>query len=253
MFTCAHRCNAACWFRVVLPGWHTYQMILAVTGLAREARTISRPRLAVAVGGGDSRALRLRIEQAVDSGARRIISIGICGALDPSLAVGDCIVATEIVTEDECLVTHSSWTRELLARIPAAQPAALVGTDTILEDGAAKIRLHRATKAAAVDMESHIAAKVAKERGLPFAAVRVVSDSAERALPPAALVGMSKSGGVDIGAVFRSLLAKPGQIPSLIRTAWEAEKAFRVLFHCRHVLDPLLAPADLGELSLDVG
>jgi adenosylhomocysteine nucleosidase len=236
----------------VLLGWDSYQMILAVTGLSREARAIWRPHLAVAVGGGDSGVLRTRIERALDSGARRIISMGICGALDPSLSVGDCIVATEIVTEDECLVTHSSWTRELLTQVPAARPAALAGTDTILEDEAAKIRLHRATKAAAVDMESHVAARVAKERGLPFAAVRVVSDSAERALPPAALVGMSKNGGVDIGAVFRSLLAKPGQIPALMRTAWEAEKAFRVLFRCRHVLDPVLAPANLGELVLDV-
>ena len=232
-------------------------MILAVTGLAREARLIARPQLAIAVGGGDSRALRTRIESAVDAGARRIISMGVCGALDPSLAVGDCIVATEVVTEDESFVTHHAWTRELLARIPAAQPGAVAGTDTIVADGAAKTRLHHVTRAATVDMESHVAARVARERGLPFAAVRVVSDSAERALPPAALIAMSPTGGIDFYALLHSLCVNPGQIPALLRTAWEAEKAFRVLFSCRHVLDPaldpVLAPADLGELSLHVG
>jgi hypothetical protein len=128
-----------------------------------------------------------------------------------------------------------------------------VGTDTILPDGAAKHRLHRATGAAAADMESHVVARVARDRGLPFAAVRVVSDSAERALPPAALVGMSRSGGIDIFAVLRSLFADLGQLPALLRTAWEAERAFRVLFSCRHVLDPAFVAVDLGELSLDMG
>jgi hopanoid-associated phosphorylase len=205
------------------------------------------------VGGGDSHALRQRIESALGFGARRIISIGVCGALDPSLAVGDCIVATEIVTEDECLSTHYPWCKELLERLPHARPGALVGTDAIIPNGAAKDRLHRATRAAAADMESHVAAKVAREHGLPFAAVRVVSDSAARALPPAALVGMSRTGGVNVFAVLRSLFTNPAQIPALLRTAWEAEKAFRVLFSCRHVLDPALAVADFGELSLDMG
>ena len=232
-------------------------MILAVTGLAREARLIARPQLAIAVGGGDNSGLRTRIEDALDAGARRIISMGVCGALDPSLAVGDCIVATEVVTENESFATHQAWTTELLARIPASRPGAVAGTDGIIADGAAKTRLHRATRAAIVDMESHVAARVANERGLPFAAVRVVSDSAERALPPAALIAMSPTGGIDFYALLHSLYANPGQIPALLRTAWEAEKAFRVLFSCRHVLDPIgdpvLAPVDLGELSLHVG
>ncbi len=236
-----------------LVGWRSYQMILAVTGLAREARLISRPHLAVAVGGGDNHALQARIEQALDAGARRIISMGICGALSPSLAVGDCIVATDIVAGSESLSTHRPWAKELLARVPQAQPAVLAGLDTIVADATAKNRIHRATGAAAVDMESHVAAKVARDRGLPFAAFRVVSDSSEQSLPPAALNAMSHSGRIDLCAVFRSLLASPGQIPALIRTAWEAEKAFRVLFRSRHVLDPAFAPADLGELSLDMG
>jgi adenosylhomocysteine nucleosidase len=64
---------------------------------------------------------------------------------------------------------------------------------------------------------------------------------------------MTKSGGVDILAVLRSLAAQPAQIPALIRTAWEAEKAFRALERCRHVLDPRFIPTPLGELSLDLG
>jgi adenosylhomocysteine nucleosidase len=230
-------------------------MIVAVTGLGREARLISRPDITTVVGGGDSQALQKRIHDAVGNGARRILSIGICGALSPHLDVGDCIVATEVVSSDRRFLTHGPWTQELLDSIPESQPASLAGTDAILASGADKFELHRSTKAAAADMESHVAARVADEFSVPFAAVRVVSDSATRALPPAALVAMSKSGEVDVVAVLRSLMSRPSQIPALIRTAWEAEKAFRVLLRCRHVVAATggLAAADLGELSLDVG
>jgi adenosylhomocysteine nucleosidase len=228
-------------------------MIVAVTGLGREARLISRPDITTVIGGGDATALKQRIRAALNQGARRVLSIGICGALSPTLEVGDCVVATEVVTEDERFVSHAPWVRELLDNIPDAIPASLAGTDTILSSGAEKKRLYEMTSAAVADMESHVAARVADECRLPFAAVRVVSDSAARALPPAAMVAMTKSGDVDILAVLRSLATKPQQIPALIRTAWEAEKAFRVLHRCRHVLDPGLAPAPLRELSLDVG
>ncbi len=228
-------------------------MIVAVTGLGREARIVSRPNVKTVIGGGDSARVRTEIQSALDSGARRILSIGICGALSPTLRVGDCIVATEVVTEGERIATHRPWTTELLASIPGAQAAAIAGTQSILSDSTEKRRLRETTNAAAADMESHVVAKAAQELGIPFAALRIVSDSAEQTLPPAAVVGMSPTGDIDYRAVFRSVMIRPGQIPALIRTAWEAEKAFRVLLRCRHVLAPSLAPVNLGKLSLDVG
>jgi adenosylhomocysteine nucleosidase len=230
-------------------------MIVAVTGLDREARVLARPETITVVGGGDRRALELRIQTAVEAGARRILSIGICGALSPVLRVGDCVVATEIVFGEERLATNLAWTSELLAQVPGAHLGILAGSDSIVSDRTAKGRLHRDTAAVAIDMESHIAAKMARQHALPFAALRVVSDSHRQSLPPAALVAMSKSGKVDVGAVLRSLVSKPMQIPALIRTAWEAEKAFQALFRCRHVLSSpavSIVPGVVAELAVDV-
>jgi len=227
-------------------------MILAVTGLEREARVISRPDIVTVVGGSHSHTLAQRIRAALDGGARRVLSIGICGALCPTLEVGDCVVATEVVSGSERFATHPHWTKELLGSLPHARPVVIAGSDKIVAHRWEKDRVHRETKASAADMESHIAGQVARERGLPFAVVRVVSDSARQSLPPAALTAMSGSGQVDVKAVLRSILAQPGQLPALVRTAWESEKAFRALFGCRHILSPGLALADLGELSLDV-
>ncbi len=212
--------------------------IVAVTGLAREARIIARPEVITVVGGGDRGALEQRIGAAVSTGARRVLSIGICGALSPELRIGDCIVATEVVAGDQHLMADASWVKELLTLVPGTQRGVLLGSDSIIAGHEEKERLHRATGAVAVDMESHVAARLAQAKGVPFAALRVVSDSQSQSLPPAALVAMLPNGKVNVPAVILSLVSRPAQIPALIRTAWEAEKAFRALSRYCRALGP---------------
>jgi adenosylhomocysteine nucleosidase len=89
-------------------------------------------------------------------------------------------------------------------------------------------------------MESHFAARLALRTGRPFAALRVICDPAERALPPAALVGMKPDGRVDLAALLASLLRNPRQLPDLIRVASDARVALSVLTRCRTVLGPEL-------------
>ena len=122
-------------------------------------------------------------------------------------------------------------------------------------DAAAKAALYASTGALAVDMESHVAAAFAAEHGLPFVALRVISDGADRALPKAAQAGMKKDGGMDILAVLRELAKDPRQLPALIRTGREAEVAFqRLKLLRRHDLLGRLGVGDpdLGQLPLDV-
>ncbi len=106
---------------------------------------------------------------------------------------------------------------------------AIAGSDVMVVDAAAKAALHAATGALAVDMESHVAAAFAAEHGIPFAALRVISDGADRALPKAAQAGMKADGGMDVLAVVKALARDPRQLPALIRTGREAEVAFRRL------------------------
>ena len=100
-----------------------------------------------------------------------------------------------------------------------------------------KQALASATGALAVDMESHIAARLAAAHGLPFAALRVICDPAGRAIPPAAIAGMREDGGTDLGAILRALLRDPGQLPAMIRLAGDARTAFSFLARCRRALD----------------
>jgi adenosylhomocysteine nucleosidase len=215
-------------------------VILITCGLLREARIMARNGVVV-VGGGDAVRLEAELEAAAP-GARAIVSSGIAGAVALGLNAGDVVI------------DGSDGLVAILRRIlPDARAGMIVGSDAIVATVAQKSALHERTGALAVDMESHIAARVAARHGLPFAALRVISDAADETLPPAALIGMRPDGGMALGPVLASLALHPGQLPALIRTGLSAGRAFRSLERCHDVLGRAgIGQLDLGEFALDV-
>jgi hopanoid-associated phosphorylase len=234
----------------VAPG--TRLAVVAVTGLLREARIAAGPGVRALAGGGDARRLADALEGEIARGARAVISFGIAGGLIEEIDGGAWVVARAIVTADARWPCDAAWTSALAERLPGAIAADLAGADAPVMEAAAKRALHRATGAAAVDTESHVAAAVAASHGLPFAAFRVVADSARQRLPPAAALALMPDGRISGGAVLGSLARAPGQFPALLRTAVDARRAFRALLRGRRLLGPGLAYPDLGELLLDV-
>ncbi len=169
-------------------------------------------------------------------GATGIISFGIAGGLASELRAGDWVVASGVRDGDRILPTDAAWARNLLAALPRSVHAQIVGSDVLVPEPADKRQLHAQTGAAAVDMESHIAARVAAAHRIPFAACRTIIDAAHRELPPAASVGLRDDGTADVLAVCRSLMRQPGQLPDLMRTAYDAFVARRALRHGRHCI-----------------
>src|SRR5207344_953730 len=98
-----------------------------------------------------------------------------------------------------------AWSAAIAERLGDAARGPLLGRDAMAVTAAEKANLHRNAGALAVDMESHVAARVAQRHRLPFVAARVICDPAGRSLPPAAHVGMKPDGAMDIVAVLRSL------------------------------------------------
>ena len=74
--------------------------------------------------------------------------------------------------------------------------------------------------------------------GLPVAAMRVITDPAERALPASAVVAMRPNGTTNIGAMIRAILIKPSEIPALFQTAVDALAARATLVRGRRLLGP---------------
>lgn len=227
-------------------------MIIAVTGLAREARIVAGVGVAAICCGGRSAPLREKLERAVTNRTAGIISIGIAGGLAPSLKSGDCVIASEIVSEGRHLPTDGPWTARLAKRLPDALVAPLASSQGIVLGRTSKADLFRATGACAVDMESHVAARFAGEHRIPFAALRAIADPAGSELPPLVSGAITPAGMVNLPAVLRAILRDPRQIPALIRTARESNAGFRTLLRCRDILGPGLAGPDRSELALDM-
>jgi len=218
--------------------------IIAVTGLNKEAALIASSEIEVLVGGGDSQGLRAELRRRA-SGAAGLISIGIAGALDPALKVGDAVIGDAVIADARRYEADARWAQALLAKLPDARAGAVSGVDRIVADVAAKHALRQADGSIAVDMESHIVAEIAGELGLRFAVVRFISDSAGHVLPKAALGGMRPDGSMDLAAVLASIARDPRQIPALIRTGRDAGAAFRALLRGRQVLGAALGFADV--------
>ena len=203
--------------------------IIAAVGLVREARITQGQGVHAVIGGGDVAALSEALRSAIAQGASGIISFGIAGGLDPALKPGVCIVGSAVRDGQTRIATDPVWSKNLQARLPKAIAGDVAGLDWPAASVKQKKLLHSMTGALAVDMESHVAGRIALEAGLPFAILRVVCDPASRDLPHAALAGMRGDGTTDIGAVLKSLLRNPKQLGALIALANNARAAFSVL------------------------
>jgi adenosylhomocysteine nucleosidase len=201
--------------------------VVAVTCLALEAGIARGPGVSVICN--QSSGLRAALGAAIGRGASGIISFGIAGGLAPGLAAGDWVVASGVRNGNDVIATDRAWAQRLLDILPNAVHAHVVGADAVVQGPAEKFQLYDQTGSAAVDMESHIAAEVAAEHGIPFAACRVIIDAAHRALPPAATLGLRPDGSPDVAAVFRSIWQNPSQLPDLIRAAVDLHVARRAL------------------------
>jgi hopanoid-associated phosphorylase len=220
--------------------------VIAVTGLAREARIARRAKLTPVISGADAELLERRLEAAIAKGAKGIVSFGIAGALAPLLKIGDVVVATHVVHGDERYPTDAKWTAAIRARLPRAIPGVIAGHDQIVSHVDGKRRLLSLTGAYAVDMESHVAARLAARHNIPFVAIRTISDAANRGLPPAAQLPLKPSGRIRLRKVLASVVGEPSQIPDLMRTGREAGRAFRALLRSRNALGLFLGCPYLG-------
>ncbi|HZK98752.1 MAG TPA: hypothetical protein VFC47_02540 [Caulobacteraceae bacterium] len=221
--------------------------LIVVVGMIRESRIIGDGPMIV-FGRNWARTLARGLER---PGAAAL-SFGICGGLDPELKPGDLVVGRAVANGETRLAADPAWSDALAALLPGASRDDVLGQDAMVAGAEAKTDLRLGTGAAVVDMESHVVARLAAQAGRPFAVLRAVADGAGHALPRAAQVGLKENGDADVGAVLRALLARPGDLGALIRTARGAGAAFRALAHARHLLGPGLGCPYLGEHLVDV-
>jgi adenosylhomocysteine nucleosidase len=221
------------------------RIVIAFVGMAFEARIAAGPGVQVVCRTAGHQ-LASVMQNAVLQGYRGVISFGVAGGLTSGLRAGDWVVASAVLESQNVRTTDAAWSSKLLRMIGGAVHAPIVGVDTAIAEPAKKRELHTVTGAAAVDMESHVVARLAAAHRLAFASVRVIVDPVDRALPPVALMGMRPDGRADVSGMLRDLMVRPSQLPPLARVAVDAFAARAAMQRVRRLLGPHFGLVDLA-------
>ena len=242
----------------------TQPALLVVTGLAREAQIAAGNGVMTICSGGDPTGLHDKLSSLFSARPREggdpaqkgwipayagmsgekiraILSFGLAGGLAPALRPGDVVMATHVTAGDAQYDISFDWLEAVSSKLAGAiriQCGAIAGMDRVLTKSADKAALHAIGDALSVDMESHIAASYAQRHGLPFAALRAISDPVTRSLPDIAAEALTRDGNVDLSKVLGGLVRHPGQLPALIAAGIDSERAFASLRRCRRLLGP---------------
>lgn len=227
--------------------------VLIVTGLAQEARIAAGPGKTVICSSSDPSQLRALLKVFDPKSICGVISFGVAGGLDPNLRTGDVVIASEVIAGEKRWQAAHDFSRSLLGGLDERRVnrGSLVGVEQVIAAPAGKKALRSATGASACDMESHIAANYAEKTGLPFAAICVISDPANRALPAIATNAIKPDGNIDLVKVMRGLARNPMTLSALVATGRDFNRALRSLRGCRGflIIDP---PGTIGLAGAEV-
>ena len=163
-----------------------------------------------------------------------VLSVGVCGALDPKLRAGDLVLCQTVQVassgDHHAAPVHSDdgLLSQALAAAEAGGLRARVGqsltVDRVVGEPAEKEALRESRGLDVVEMESYWVGMVARESGLPFLTVRVVLDEQSDTLP--ALLGVVQPDGSQ--RLWRALpyaLKHPGQLPLILSMAVSERRA----------------------------
>jgi nucleoside phosphorylase len=150
-----------------------------------------------------------------------VLTCGFAGALNPDLNLGQVI----FWTEDEKL------REQLLAG--KARPAKFFCAERIAISVVEKAELRGSTDADAVEMESDVIQAICREKKIPCATVRAISDTAREYLPLDFNALMTADQKISILKLAGALLKSPGKVPQLLKlqqnTKMAAERLAKVL------------------------
>jgi adenosylhomocysteine nucleosidase len=148
---------------------------------------------------------------------RFVLTCGFAGGLDPNLKCGEIIYETD-----------SAALQQVLAG-SGLRAGRFHCVDSVAVTASSKFDLHRQTGADAVEMESGAIRAIAREKGIPSATIRVISDTAEEDLPLDFNQLMTPGMRMDPVKLGLSVARSPGKIPGLIRFGRRTRMAAQAL------------------------
>lgn len=173
-------------------------------------------------GAGAARAFEERL--GTSDQPAMVISAGLAGALVSELCVGDIVVGED---------SDETFLRKLPEGAGKAWTVGKIHTlDAIAAKAKEKTDLGKQTGAIVCDMESARMAGMCQRAGIPFAAVRAVSDTMAFDMPvPPGYLANPMTGKPDVLGLLGALLSRPTRIPAFVQMIRDASRARGTLHH----------------------
>ncbi|MCH2161645.1 MAG: nicotinate (nicotinamide) nucleotide adenylyltransferase [Phycisphaerales bacterium] len=157
---------------------------------------------------------------------RPVILAGLGGGLDPELAAGTVLCASEVHDPHGPMRQAPLSSRLVAPDLPRARFTSSLRTVGTLE---AKADLFRTSGSQLVDLESVTFAQLGELHGWAWGVLRVVSDTAEDLLPSAVDHWVDYQGRTRVKAVGRDLFRRPNLLPHLRRMKDRARVGLQAL------------------------
>jgi len=204
--------GAPCRARFCGPSWLTVLVVEAGVGQAAAEKALTWLLSSPEMGGVPYR-------------PKLVLSAGFAGALDPSLAIGDIVLATDVL-DTAGNRWPATWPPEPLkgAWRPPLHQGRIVTSPDLVDTPEKKTALALGQQAAAVDMESSVLARMCSRNEVPFGCVRSISDRADAALSPR-LADLVRNGRPSAPRLLAACVRSPGLIGEMRRLARDTKKA----------------------------
>lgn len=171
-------------------------------------------------------------KQLLSEGHDFFISWGVGGGLNQSLQPGRLLISQQVETiSDQTLDFTSDLGKRVIDELNPLNPilGRITSSEKPIISPAEKSKLHDASSADAVDMESIAIAKIAKKNSCGFLSIRAIVDSGNFEIPSSALAGMDSQGNQVMFKVLKQLAYRPKELKSLIELSFHFRKALKTL------------------------
>ncbi len=176
------------------------------------------------------------MEALIDLGVDGILSFGAAGAASSAQAPGNVLIGESVVDgEGYRYPADAGWTGRLAAAT-GADRVAICGIDYIANSADKGGFADQGI--AAIDMESHVVAKLATEAGIPFAVLRAVLDPVGFDMPEYAFDAVRPDGSISLLPVVAGVCVQPWTIGRLLDLNSYNKRAMESLSGAARVLGP---------------
>lgn len=157
-----------------------------------------------------------------------VIMVGIAGGISPDLAIGELIMP-------ELVINEMNGDEVRPRAVGGRPPAGTLLTTDILHNQADEMAGFIERGIIAVDMETGAVGAVSEARGLPWSAIRAISDRAGDPNVDDDLLAMSNPDGTaKPGAVARYVLRRPWRMPTMAKLGRGMQAAVRTSTELLH-------------------